>query len=132
MLDKVFGYDDLLQQVVGGFLLSGAFIVTEEVWKLGEAMNWYQFSGVVILIMGIGYFGLYGAEKRREEQERKILRIPYRFISLLLISVSSVVILAYLFSAPEVFQASSTTIIKTLSIACIFSTVGAITADNIF
>jgi uncharacterized membrane protein len=132
MFGKFFGFDDIAQQTVGGFLLSGAFIVTEEVWSLGAAMNWYQFGGVVVLVIGISYFGLYGAKNRVEAKELHILGLPYRFISLLLVSISSVIILALLFSAPETFEASLSTTIKALSIASIFSTVGAITADNLF
>jgi uncharacterized membrane protein len=31
---RIFGLDDLAQQIVGGFVLSVPFVVTEEVWSL--------------------------------------------------------------------------------------------------
>jgi uncharacterized membrane protein len=130
---RIFGLDDLAQQIVGGFILSAPFVVTEEVWNLAAAMNWLQWVITVFMVFAIGYGTLYRADDDRDaEREESIGGLPLRFVSLVLISYLSVTILAFVFDAPETFGAAPTTTVKAVSIGAIFSVVGAATADSLF
>ena len=130
---------DIAQQVVGGFLLAGPFVVTEEVWTL--ATNMETFNGVltVIVVLAIGYGALYKADdERNPERERAIAGVPVRFISLMAISFGSVLLLAVMFDAPETFleavspEERTMTMLRAISVGAVFSVVGAATADSVF
>ena len=124
---------DTAQQIVGGFLLSGPFVVTEEVWRLAGNMSNFQALITVVIVFSIGYGALYQADEDRNiDKESKLLVIPLRFVSLLLVSYLSVIILAFTFSAPETFAATDTVTIRVISLVSIFSVIGAATADSIF
>ena len=128
-----FGFSDVAQQIVGGFLLAGPFVVTEEVWNLAEAMDAIQTAITVFMVFAIGYGALYRADEDRDaEREARIGWIPYRFISLIVVSYASVGILAFAFAAPETFGATPVTTMKAVSIGSVFSVVGASTADSVF
>lgn len=122
-----------MQQIVGGFLLAGPFVVTEEVWNLAKAMNWLQGTIAVFVVTVIGYGALYQADEERDvEKETKILWVPRRFWYLMGVSYGSVAILAFLFAAPMTFDADAVTTVKAIIIGAIFSVVGAATADSLF
>lgn len=124
---------DTLQQAVGGILLAGPFVVTEEVWTLAGNMS--NFNTVVLsgVIMAIGYAALYKADKGRDaSKETQLLGVPMRFISLISVSVLSVLVLIYLFSAQQTFGATNMTTLKATAISTIFSVIGAATADSVF
>lgn len=130
---RIFGLDDVAQQVVGGFILSAPFVVTEEVWSLATTMNWMQWAITVLMVLGIGYGTLYRANDDRDpDAERAVLGIPLRFVSLVLIAYLSVTVLAFVFNAPETFDAAPATTLKAISIGAIFGVVGAATADSLF
>jgi uncharacterized membrane protein len=130
---RFFGLDDLVQQLVGGFLLSAPFVVTGEVWDLARTMNGVQWAITVTMVLIIGYGTLYGADEERDsDRERSILGVPLRYISLILISYLSVTILALVFNAPETFGASAAVTAKAISISAVFGVVGAATADSLF
>ncbi|WP_225336299.1 DUF2391 family protein [Halomicrobium urmianum] len=125
--------DDLVQQIVGGIVLSAPFVVTEEVWNLAASMNWIQWIITVFMVVMIGYGTLYRADdERAPEWEESIAGLPLRFVSLLLISYLSVAMLGFLFDAPTTFEATPLTTAKAISIGAIFSVVGAATADSLF
>ena len=72
---------DSAQQAVGGFLLAGPFVVTEEVWVLAEGMNWIQGALTAGIVALIGYAALYRADTDRDpEKEKDIVGIPVRFV----------------------------------------------------
>ncbi|WP_226480705.1 DUF2391 family protein [Natrinema amylolyticum] len=151
---------DSAQQIVGGFLLAGPFVVTEEVWVLAGSMNLYQAIGTVIVVFGIGYGALYTADTTRDpDDEQEVAGIPLRFISLMIVSFGAVTVLALLLDAPDTFLGDAraacepvrlvrtpgpfleTTAIacervlvtfKAVSVGSVFSVVGAATADSIF
>ena len=131
---------DSAQQIVGGFLLAGPFVVTEEVWTLAENMSVLQALATVGLVFGIGYAALYRADTNRDESsEQNVAGIPLRFISLMTISFGSVTILALLFGAPETFLGTTELTRdavfvtgKAVSVGSVFSVVGAATADSVF
>ena len=137
---RKFRVADSAQQIVGGFLLAGPFVVTEEVWLLAENMSLLQAVATIGVVCGIGYATLYKADTKRDPTtEQRIGRIPVRFLSLMMVAFGSVTILALLFDAPDTFLESveSTREIalitfKAVSVGSVFSVVGAATADSVF
>ncbi|ELZ05830.1 hypothetical protein [Natrialba aegyptia] len=131
---------DSAQQIVGGFLLAGPFVVTQEVWDLAESMNWIQSLLTVIVVCSIGYGALYQADTKRDpDREATVVGVPVRFLSLMCVAFGSVAILALLFDAPDTFLDSTdsttevvATTFKAVSVGAIFSVVGAATADTLF
>lgn len=131
---------DSAQQLVGGFLLAGPFVVTEEVWVLAESMSLLQALATVAVVFAIGYATLYKADTNRDvEDEQDVAGVPLRFISLMCVSFGSVTILALLFDAPSTFLGSAgltTELVlitfKAVSVGSVFSVVGAATADSVF
>ena len=130
---KRFSIADLAQQMVGGFLLAGPFVVTEEVWKLAENLSWYHPILTVLIVFGIGYGALYEADEERDaDKEADIGGVPVRFLSLLFVTYLSVSVLIFVFGANYTFNATLLTVLKVISIASIFSVIGAATADSVF
>jgi len=133
---------DSAQQLVGGFLLAGPFVVTEEVWTLAASMSRLQAVLNVVLVSLIGYAALYRADTKRDpDAEQQVAGVPIRFISLLIVSFGSVVILAAIFDAPATFIGSPpavplseilTVTFRAISVGAVFSVVGAATADSVF
>ncbi len=129
---------DTAQQLVGGFLLAGPFVVTEEVWVLAGSMNGLQGALTALMVFAIGYGALYAADDRDPDREPEVAGIPLRFLSLMGVSFGSVTILALLFNAPETFLAGASLATKTfttgkaVAVASVFSVVGAATADSVF
>lgn len=140
---------DSAQQIVGGFLLAGPFVVTEEVWVLASNMNHVQGTITIALVCAIGYATLYKADTTRDvSDEQDVAGVPVRFISLMAVSFGAVAVLALLFDAPDTFlDPGATTLdvavitvnfdvllitVKAVSVGAIFSVVGAATADSVF
>mgnify|MGYP000194580399 CR=1 FL=1 len=131
---------DSAQQIVGGFLLAGPFVVTEEVWRLAESMNVLQWVLTVGVVFAIGYGALYKADSKRDsEAEQEMGGVPIRFISLMVVSYGAVAILAVIFDAPGTFLShlESTrevvfVTIRAVSVGAVFAVVGAATADSVF
>jgi uncharacterized membrane protein len=129
---------DTAQQVVGGFLLAGAFVVTEEVWTLAANMSALQTALTVVIVLGIGYGTLYRADDRDPESEADVGGIPLRFVSLVAVAYLSVAVLALAFGAPATFLTGATpaetasVTFRAISVGAVFSVVGAATADSLF
>ncbi|MFB6303383.1 MAG: DUF2391 family protein [Haloferacaceae archaeon] len=132
---------DTAQQVVGGFLLAGAFVVTEEVWVLASNMSVLQSALTVVIVFAIGYGALYEADDDRDpEREAEVGGVPIRFVSLIAVAYLSVLLLALALDAPDTFLGESTestaelayVTFKAVSVGAIFSVVGAATADSVF
>lgn len=129
----LFRIADLAQQVVGGFLLAGPFIVTEEVWTLAKNMEPVQTVLTIVIVGAIGYGTLYKADRNRDpDAEAEVAGVPIRFVSLLLVAFGSVTILALVFAAPQTFEADLLATITAISVSAIFSVIGAATADSLF
>ncbi len=123
---------DVAQQVVGGLLLAGPFVVTEEVWVLADQMSLLHTLIAILAIVVVGYSTLYKADKGRDaEVERTIVGIPLRFVSVLLVAVGSVTLLTFVLAAPQTFGADLMGTITAISIGSIFSVVGAAAADSL-
>ena len=131
---------DSAQQIVGGFLLAGPFVVTEEVWVLAGSMSNLQALLTVSIVGLIGYAALYQADTKRDPDiEQQVAGVPVRFISLMCVSFGSVTILALVFDAPNTFLGANglstlelvETTFKAISVGSVFSVVGAATADSV-
>ncbi|USZ69469.1 DUF2391 family protein [Halorussus salilacus] len=139
-----FALSDSAQQMVGGFLLAGPFVVTEEVWVLATDMTVLEALSTVLIVFTIGYAALYKADDERDpDREAEVAGVPSRFISLMVVSYGSVVILTLAFGVPGTFlpetydageptMATVTTTLKAISVGAVFSVVGAATADSVF
>lgn len=146
-----YAISDTAQQIVGGFLLAGPFVVTEEVWDLARAMSGAQALLTVVIVFSVGYGALYKADDDRDpDREDDVAGIPVRFISLILVSYLSVFLLAVSFNAPGTFLGDLVTegsyaalgvslewdvisvTLKAVSIGSVFSVIGAATADTLF
>ena len=130
---------DTAQQIVGGFLLAGPFVVTQEVWLLAQNMTTFHSLFLVGSVMAIGYGGLYGADNDRDPRtEAAVVGIPVRFISVMIVAFGSVGTLAFAITAPDLFLSeleSGARVLVTfraLSVAAVFSVVGAVTTDSLF
>jgi len=143
--NKRYAVADTAQQVVGGFLLAGPFVVTEEVWVLASEMQWYHVLLTIGLVAAIGYGALYKADDDRDpDREADVIGVPIRFLSLMVVAFGSVLILALAFGAPGTFaqavdgvhpaeSAEVTALtLKATSVGAVFAVVGAATADSVF
>jgi len=132
VLKKEYSVGDTAQHILGGFLLAGPFIVTEEVWRLASNMSLFQVIANIAIVFAIGYGALYKADKDRDPvSELNWVGIPFRFISLVSVAYLSVAILAFTFAAPQTFSASLIHTLKAISVASIFSMLGAATVDSV-
>lgn len=135
---RPFRIADSAQQIVGGFLLAGPFVVTEEVWVLAENMSTVQTLVTVMIVFGVGYAALYKAAGRDPDDEFDVGGIPARFLSLMLVAYGAVIILALAFGAPGTFLEDLSGIdrlvvtAKAIAVGSVFSVVGAATADSVF
>ena len=147
-----FALADTAQQVVGGFLLAGPFVVTEEVWVLARSMSTIQGVITALIVLAIGYGTLYKADDRDPDREVDVAGVPLRFVSLIAVSYLSVFILALAFDAPGTFLSDiaaadegAVTVLgmtlsaavlgvtlKATSVGAVFSVIGAATADSLF
>ena len=128
---------DVAQQMVGGFLLAGPFVVTEEVWVLAGSMSVLQALLTVGIVFGIGYGALYKADNRDPDREVEVGGVPLRFLSLMMVAFGSVFLLAIAFDAPNTFLEGPFAdrvfvTAKAVSVGAIFAVVGAATADSVF
>lgn len=138
MIGRSRRYAVTAQQVVGGFLLAGPFVVIEEGWVLAGNMGPLHVGATVAIVFGIGYAALYKADAGRDpDRELEVAGVPVRFISLMAVSYGSVLLLAIAFSAPDTFLGDLNpfdrwvTTGKAASVGAVFSVIGAATADSI-
>lgn len=122
--------------MVGGFLLAGPFVVTEEVWRLAGSMQLPHTALATAIVLGIGYGALYPADRDRDvhsdTKEPKLFLVPLRFISLILVAYAAVTVLVLVFRAPATFDVTLWNTVRAVSIGTIFSVIGAATADSLF
>ena len=140
--NRRFKLADTAQQIVGGFLLAGPFVVTDEVWWLASTMSDAQGAFVFLIVLAVGYGALYKADERDPDREPEVGGVPSRYVSLILVAYLSVLLLAVAFNSPWTFipehvetVTTSTLIAVTLraaSVSAVFSVIGAATADSVF
>lgn len=123
---------DVAQQVVGGLLLAGPFVVTEEVWVLAEAMGPLHTTAAILTVIVVGYSTLYKADRQRQaDAEAEVGGVPLRFLSLMIVAFGSVTLLTVVLAAPSTFDATLPTAVTAISVGSIFSVVGAAAADSL-
>lgn len=134
-----FDIDDVAQQAVGGLLVGGPFIVTEEVWTIAEQMSIYNILSTLAIVLITGYGILYVAVLRDPEVEATVIGIvPLRLISLVLIAYLSGIIVAFSIGAPDVFTESNNiteiawVTFKASTTVSVFTVIGAGTVDSVF
>lgn len=134
-----FDIDDVAQQAVGGLLVGGPFIVTEEVWTIAEQMSIYNILSTLAIVLITGYGILYVAVLRNPEVEATVIGIvPLRLISLVLIAYLSGIIVAFSIGAPDVFTESNNITeiawitFKASTTVSVFTVIGAGTVDSVF
>lgn len=134
-----FDIDDVAQQAVGGLLVGGPFIVTEEVWIIAEQMSIYNILSTLAIVLITGYSILYVAVLRDPEVEATVIGIvPLRLISLVLIAYLSGIIVAFSIGAPDVFTKSNNiteiawVTFKASTTVSVFTVIGAGTVDSVF
>lgn len=133
-----FDIDDIAQQGVGGLVVGGPFIVTDEVWGIASSMNLYNvlFTFLIVLVMGYGV--LYVAVLRDPEVEASLGVVPLRFVSLIFISYMSSIVISLATGASFFFAESSAyadiiwLMFKASTTVSVFTVIGAGTADSIF
>lgn len=142
--NRRFAFADTAQQIVGGFLLAGPFVVTDEVWALAVGMEWYQALTTVVIVLSVGYGALYKADDDRDpDREAEVGGIPLRFVSLIAVAYVSVLLLALSFDAPATLIPNHVDppvsmglqvyiTLKAMSVGAVFSVIGAATADSVF
>src|SRR5699024_10095167 len=134
---RQFKVADIAQQVVGGFLLAGPFVLTEEVWIAASEMSTVQWVVALGLVFAVRYGALYRADSDRDpDHEADVGGIPVRFLSLMGVSFGSVIILMVVFDAPWAFLSGIdvprdrwlVVTLHAIAIDSVFSVVGAATA----
>ncbi len=139
---------DTAQQTVGGVLLAGPFVVTEEVWVLAANMTVTHALVTVAVVAGIGYGALYKADDDRDpDREADVAGVPVRFLSLMAVAYGSVALLAVAVTAPTTLGTAALAgvgvtdptrgqvtlvTLKAIGVGAVFSVVGAATADSVF
>jgi uncharacterized membrane protein len=130
---------DTAQQLGGGFLLAGPFVVTEEAGVLAAYMGPVHVPATVAIVFSVGYAALYKADARRDpDSGLDVAGIPVRFISLMAVAYGPVLLLALAFSAPDTFVQDGSpvdrwlTTVKSASVGAVFSVIGAATADSVY
>ena len=115
---------DVAQQVVGGFLLAGPFVVTEEVWTLAADMGAANAALTALVVAGIGYGALYEADTNRDaEDEQEVAGVPVRFVTLMIVADT--------FVSENGAVAFARVTFKAVTVGAVFSVVGAATADSV-
>jgi uncharacterized membrane protein len=90
-LRKRYALADTAQQIVGGFLLAGPFVMTEEVWVLAGRMTPWHALVTVGIVFAICYGALYKADDGRDpDREAEVGGITVRFVSLVVVAYGSV------------------------------------------
>ncbi len=127
-----FGIDDFFQQVIGSAILTAPFLFTEEVWRMAENLSPLRSAILVGAALLLGHGVLYIASQQRDwEEERKIMGVTWRYISLMSVSFGTVALMIWLTSPVETFQATASQTLKVVSMISVFAVIGAATADNL-
>lgn len=133
-----FDIDDIAQQVVGGLVVGGPFVVTEETWSIASKMSIYNVLFTFLIVLVLGYGILYVAVLRDPDVEASFGVVPLRFVSLIIVAYLSGIIIAVSTGASSLFTDTSSglelvwVVFKASTTISIFTVIGAGTADSIF
>lgn len=130
---KRFKIKDTFQHMIGSFLLAGPFIVEGGTWDMARTMADHQAAILIAITFSIGYAALYKADPDRDpDTEASLFGVPVRYLSLMAVSYSAVIILMLLLSGPQTYGTTPIETARAISIAGVFSVVGAAAADSYF
>ncbi len=125
-----FGWDDVAQQIVGAFLLSAPFAVTEEVWELSQSLNIFRIIFLIFFTILISILIIYYTEFQKVAIERVgKTYIPKRLLSLLLISYLTSFFVLWMFGVIGNQIKDLKWSLKLVIFVSFFSSLGASTAD---
>jgi len=124
-----FGLSDLAQQIVGAFILSSPFAVTEEVWALANSLDPLKMVIMIfftILVSALIFY--YTNFQRIAVEEISRFHVPKRLLSLFIVSYSSAFFILWLFGV--IGQVTDPFWISKLVVFVgFFSSIGAAAAD---
>ena len=127
-----FGPDDFFQQLIGSVILTAPFLFTEEVWTIAQNTNLAHSVFSIMLTLVLGHGILYVEKHEREfENERHILGLRLRYISLMTISFGTVMLILSITATAETLGNGFLNTFKVVSLSSIFAVIGAATADNL-
>jgi len=126
-----FGLDDLAQQVVGAFILSAPFSVTEEVWNLANNLSFFRVVILIFFTVFVSTLIIYYTKFQRVAKEdigKPYVHIPKRLVSLFIVSYSCAFFVLWLFGVIG-YITDPYWIFKLVVFVSFFSSLGAATAD---
>ncbi len=127
-----FGFDDLAQQIVGAFLFSSPFAVTEEVWRLANGLTFFRLIFLIFFTVFVTTLIIYYTKFQRVAKEdigKPYIHIPKRLLSLFVVSYSSAFFILWMFGVIGGQITNLYWIFKLVVFVSFFSSIGAATAD---
>jgi uncharacterized membrane protein len=126
-----FGWDDIAQQLIGAFLLSAPFTVTEEVWRLANDLTPLRVLFLVFITVLVSTIILYYTkyQKLALEEVSEHIPIPRRLVSLFIISYGVAFLMLWTFGVIGVEILDPVWAFKLVVFVGFFSSVGAAAAD---
>ena len=92
-----FSFDDIAQQIVGAIILSTPLAVTEEVWRLADALDITRVILIVLVTLIFDILLIYYTKYQKVEKQNILNFIPLRLVSLLVVSYLAATLILYLF-----------------------------------
>lgn len=126
-----FGLDDLAQQIVGAFILSAPFSVTEEVWNLANNLSFFRVLILIFFTVFVSTLIIYYTKFQRVAKEdigKPYVHIPKRLVSLFIVSYSCAFLVLWLFGVIGHIT-DPYWIFKLVVFVSFFSSLGAATVD---
>lgn len=129
ILPAEFNIADVAQQIVGAMILSAPFAVTEEVWKLANAIDFTHIVVIIAITLLFDVLLLYFT-KYREYKIRKIMGVmSLRLFSLVTISYIAAALILMVLGVIGTQVTSIEWTIKLIVFVGLFANIGAGTAD---
>ncbi len=126
-----FNFDDLAQQIVGAFLFSAPFAVTEEVWNLANSLTLERIIFIFFFTVFISTMIIFYTKFQKVAKETiGHTSIPKRLVSIILVSYFSVTLLLWMFGVIGHIT-DSFWIIKLVVFISFFASIGASALDII-
>jgi uncharacterized membrane protein len=94
-----FGFNDLSQQIVGSFLFSAPFSVTEEVWNLAHSLTPIRMLTLIFFTVLVATLIIYYTKFQNVARENinLFIQVPKRLVSLFVVSYSATFLILWMF-----------------------------------
>jgi len=125
-----FEWDDFAQQIVGAVIFSAPFAVTEEVWRLAQALTPLRIVLIILLTITFDVLLLHYT-KFKKMKSKRVAGIPLRLLSLMLVTYGMSAIILTLFGVIGGQVVTPMAEIKVVILVGLFANIGACTADLI-